>query len=214
MRRTINTYYIISLLVLTFFVVACKKENNSSETFIHNVYNDTFKINVIYGTAPLFQDTTKIDTINYDINNDNIDDIIGIYSRIKHSNTTSFRIGSLINNYFAYYTSYLPFYYFKTYKLNDIIKLDDFLNESQESKEIFNSNPAGEIYKFDTDKADTTDNTFYIACMDSSFNSTKHHYTWFKFRLQIDVSNNIKNLILLESIYNTIPLEALKIEEY
>ncbi len=213
MRKVKNTYYILALILFAHYIIACKKEINTSTTLIHNIYNDTFKINVIYGLAP-FQDTTKIDTIYYDLDNDNNNDIIGIYSKIKYDNHTSFTIGSLTNYYFAYYPLYLAFYYFKTYKLNDTIKLDDFINELEDPKEIFNSNPAGEIYKFDMDKVDTTDNTFYISCMDNSFNSTKHHYTWFKFRVQDDVSRGIRNLILLESTYNLTPLETLKIKAY
>lgn len=184
-------------------ITACNKPENNAPIFIHKVFNDTFKINADF-------DTTKIDTLYYDVNDDGYFDLIAIYSHLEFLSETSFGFGSINNDYFAYDTLFR----FKSFFINDTISESNFSNQDILPNQIFNSNPSGLNVSVDMSKVDTSTGIYYLAIMNNSFGSANHNFTWLKFKLYQNITANSLAFIFLESGYNATPLNSIKIGEY
>lgn len=189
--------------MLLFGFISCNMKENNAPIFIRKVYNDTFKINADF-------DTTKIDTLYYDVNDDGQSDLVAIYTHLEFLSETSFGFGSVRNDFFAYDSLFR----FKSFLINDTISQSNFSNQHILPYQIFNYNPSGLTVSIDMSKVDTSTGIYYLAIMDDSFGNTNHNFTWLKFKLYQNITADSRAVIFLESGYNVTPLNTIKIGEY
>jgi hypothetical protein len=203
---------------------ACIKERSGTipvptSAYIRNIYNDTFKINVIYGPEPEYQDTSLFQSIFLDINNDSQPDIELYYYRNYWGAETALHIKPMNGFHLAYdsFSYYYELGFCREFIAGDTIEERHFdpADHNYDAMELFNSNPAWLSIFVDLQKLDST-NVFYIGVMDNSFESPAHQFGWLKLKIDIAyfLDGGDLNLNVEESVFYTTPLKSIKAGQY